>query len=165
MEQQMVVFELANEFYGVDISGVESIIKLQDITAVPQAPDFVEGVTNLRGTVLPVIDLRRRFSLPASERNGDTRIVVVDVEGSKVGMIVDAVNEVLRVAAESIEPPSPLVVTVSSAFITGIARLDNRLVILIDLSRVLSVDEKAELQGLKQPARADSVAARPKKGT
>jgi purine-binding chemotaxis protein CheW len=152
MEQQMVVFELADEFYGVDISGVESIIRLQGITAVPQAPDFVEGVTNLRGTVLPVIDLRRRFSLPANDRNGDTRIVVVDVEGSKVGMIVDAVTEVLRVPAEAIEPPSPLVVTASSAFITGIARLENRLVILIDLSRVLSVDEKAELQGAKQLA-------------
>jgi purine-binding chemotaxis protein CheW len=152
MEQQVVVFELADEFYGVDISGVESIIRLQGITAVPQAPDFVEGVTNLRGTVLPVIDLRRRFSLPPSDRNGDTRIIVVDVEGSKVGMIVDAVTEVLRVPDESIEPPSPLVVTASSAFITGIARLENRLVILIDLSRVLSVDEKTELQGVKQLA-------------
>jgi purine-binding chemotaxis protein CheW len=148
MEQQMVVFELADEFYGVDISGVESIIRLQGITAVPQAPDFVEGVTNLRGTVLPVIDLRRRFSLPPSDPSGDTRIVVVDVEGSKVGMIVDAVSEVLRLPAESIEPPSPLVVTINSAFITGIAKLENRLVILIDLSRVLSVDEKAELQGV-----------------
>ena len=152
MERQLVVFELADEFYGVDISGVESIIKLQDITAVPHAPDFVEGVTNLRGTVLPVIDLRRRFSLPAGERNGDTRIVVVDVDGSKVGMVVDAVTEVLRVADSAIEPPSPLVVTINSAFITGIAKMENRLVILIDLSRVLAVDEKAELTALAEPA-------------
>jgi len=146
MEHQLVVFELANEYYGVDISGVESIIKLQEITAVPHAPDFVEGVTNLRGTVLPVIDLRRRFNLPAADHNGDTRIVVVDVDGSKVGMIVDAVTEVLRVSDEAIEPPSPLVVTINSAFITGIAKMENRLVILIDLGRVLSLDEKAELQ-------------------
>jgi purine-binding chemotaxis protein CheW len=151
MEHQLVVFELADEFYGVDISGVESIIKLQDITAVPHAPDFVEGVTNLRGTVLPVIDLRRRFCLQAGERNGDTRIVVVDVDGSKVGMIVDAVTEVLRVPDEAIEPPSPLVVTINSAFITGIAKMEGRLVILIDLSRVLSMDEKTELQAVKQP--------------
>jgi purine-binding chemotaxis protein CheW len=146
MEHQLVVFELANEYYGVDISGVESIIKLQEITAVPHAPDFVEGVTNLRGTVLPVIDLRRRFNLPAADHDNDTRIVVVDVDGSKVGMIVDAVTEVLRVPDEAIEPPSPLVVTVNSAFITGIAKMEHRLVILIDLGRVLSLDEKAELQ-------------------
>jgi purine-binding chemotaxis protein CheW len=152
MEQQLVVFELAEEYYGVDISGVESIIKLQEITVVPHAPDFVEGVTNLRGTVLPVIDLRRRFNLAAAERDGDTRIVVVDVDGSKVGMIVDAVSEVLRVSAEAIEPPSPLVVTINSAFITGIAKMEDRLVILIDLSRVLSLDEKAELPAVRQAA-------------
>ena len=152
MEHQVVVFELADEYYGVDIAGVESIIKLQEITAIPHAPRFVEGVTNLRGTVLPVIDLRRRFGLPAGEQNGDTRIVVVDVDGSKVGMIVDAVTEVLRVPDEAIEPPSPLVVTVNSAFITGIAKMEDRLVILIDLTRVLAVEEKAELQALREMA-------------
>ena len=145
MEQQLVIFELANEFYGVDISGVEAIIRLQSITRMPSAPHFVEGVINLRGAVLPVIDLRRRFSLPASERDAHTRIVVVDVSGSKVGMIVDGVSEVLRVQMDTIEPPSPMVITVDSAFITGIAKMEGRLVILIDLSRVLSVDEKADL--------------------
>ena len=144
-ENQLVVFELAGENYGLDIAAVDGIIKLQDITAVPHAPDFVEGVTNLRGTVLPVIDLRRRFGLPEADSTTDTRIVVVDVDGTKVGMVVDAVTEVLRVAADTFEQPSPLVTT-TSAFITGIARVDERLVILVDLAKVLSTEEKADLQ-------------------
>ena len=148
MEQQLVVFELANESYGLDIADVESIIKLQSITVVPNAPSFVEGVTNLRGIVLPVIDLRKRFGLPQSEPTKDTRIVVVDAGGSNVGMIVDAVTEVLRVSDATIEPPSPLVITVSSTFITGIAKMDDKLVILVDLAKVLSVEEKTELQGM-----------------
>jgi purine-binding chemotaxis protein CheW len=146
MEQQLVVFELANESYGLDIADVESIIKLQSITVVPNAPSFVEGVTNLRGIVLPVIDLRRRFGLPQAEPTKDTRIVVVDAGGSNVGMIVDAVTEVLRVSDATIEPPSPLVMSVSSSFITGIAKMDDKLVILVDLAKVLSVEERTELQ-------------------
>jgi purine-binding chemotaxis protein CheW len=148
MEHQLVVFELAKEHYGLDIAAVESIIKIQSITAVPHAPSFVEGVTNLRGTVLPVINLRSRFGLPEAEATRDTRIVVVDVDGTKVGMIVDAVTEVLRVPQEAIEPPSPLVVTSTSAFITGIAKVNEQLVILVDLGRVLSVEEKTELRAV-----------------
>ncbi len=142
MKNQLVVFELANEHYGVDIGAVESIIKLQPITAVPCAPTCVEGVTNLRGTVLPVIDLRRRFGLPPEDPTRDTRIVVVEMEGETVGMVVDAVSEVLRVPEGAIEPPSPLVTTVDSTFITGIARVDERLIILLDLSQVLKVEEQ-----------------------
>jgi len=148
MEHQLVVFELAKEHYGLDIAAVESIIKIQSITAVPHAPSFVEGVTNLRGTVLPVIDLRTRFGLPEAEATRDTRIVVVDVDSTKVGMIVDAVTEMLRVPQEAIEPPSPLVVTSTSAFITGIAKVNDQLVILVDLGKVLSVEEKTELRAV-----------------
>ena len=145
MEQQLVVFELANEHYGVDIAHVEGIIKMQAITAVPHAPYFVEGVTNLRGSVLPVIDLRKRFGLPTEETTKNSRIVVVAIDGLKVGMTVDAVSEVLRVPEEAIEPTPPMVTTVDSAFITGIAKLDERLVILLDLSKVLTTSEQASL--------------------
>ena len=103
MEKQLVVFELSNEHYGVDISSVESIIKMQAITVVPQAPTFVEGVTNLRGSVLPVIDLRKRFGLMQEDSTKNSRIVVVSIRGTKVGMIVDAVSEVLRVPEEAIQ--------------------------------------------------------------
>jgi len=156
MENQLVVFMLAKEHYGVRIAAVESIIKLQPITAVPCSPAFVEGVTNLRGRVLPVIDLRKRFDLPAEESTKDTRIVVVEMSGTLVGMIVDAVSEVLRVPAESVEPPSPIMTTVDSAFITGIAKVGERLIILLDLEKVLSPEEKADLQVL-QPAQAELV--------
>jgi purine-binding chemotaxis protein CheW len=156
MENQLVVFDLADEHYGVNIAAVEGIIKMQPITAVPRAPQFVEGVTNLRGTVLPVIDLRKRFGLPAEDATRETRIVVVEVDGTTVGMVVDAVTEVLRVTEEDIEPPSPLVTTVDSAFITGIAKVnghgsdsaEGRLVILLDLGKVLTTEEKADLESL-----------------
>ncbi len=145
MEQQLVVFELANEHYGLDISAVEGIIKMQAITKMPQAPSFVEGVTNLRGTVVPVIDLRKRFALPSLDQTKDTRIVVVYMEKTKIGMIVDGVSEVLRIPEESIEPTPPMVSTVNTAFIRGIAKLDNRLVTLLDLTKVLSLEEQVAL--------------------
>jgi purine-binding chemotaxis protein CheW len=142
MEQQLVVFDLANEHYGLDISAVEGIIKMQAITKMPQAPSFVEGVTNLRGTVVPVIDLRKRFGLATLDQTKDTRIVVVYMDKTKIGMIVDGVSEVLRIPEESIEPTPPMVSSVNTAFIRGIAKLDNRLVTLLDLSKVLSLEEQ-----------------------
>jgi len=135
----LVIFALGDEQYGVDIDSVESIIRPKSITAVPRAPDFVEGVTNLRGTVLPVVNLHRRFGLPEQNAGKDTRIIVAESDGNKVGMMVDAVLEVRRVPEAAIEPPSPLVTTVDSAFITGIAKVgDDRLIILLDLEQVLA---------------------------
>ncbi len=148
MENQLVIFKLADEYYGVNIVAVESIIKVQEITRMPHVPDFVEGITNLRGAVIPVIDLRKRLDLPQMEETKDTRIIVVEMDGITAGMIVDAVTEVLRVSGEDIEPPSPMVNTVDTAFITGIAKVDNRLVILLDLSKVLSVKEQADLRAI-----------------
>nr|MBP7694238.1 chemotaxis protein CheW [Anaerolineales bacterium] len=145
MEHQLVVFDLNGEHYGVDIAAVEGIIKMQAITVVPQAPRFVEGVTNLRGKVLPVIDLRRRFGLAAEAATKDTRIVVVEMNGTTVGIVVDGVSEVLRVNSDTIEPPSPIVTTVDSAFIRGIAKVGERLVILLDLAKVLSLSEQNAL--------------------
>ncbi len=92
MESQLVVFDLVDEHYGVDIAVVDGIVKMQAITAVPRAPSFVEGITNLRGEVLPVIDLRKRFGLPLGETTKETRIVNVEMDGVKVGMVVDAVS-------------------------------------------------------------------------
>jgi purine-binding chemotaxis protein CheW len=146
MEQQLVVFTLADENYAVDIATVEGIIKLQPITTVPHAPYFVEGITNLRGKILAVIDLRKRFGMPAVKASKDSRIVVVEMNGVTVGMIVDAVTEVLRVSSECIEPPSPIVTKVESAFIQGIAKFDERLIILLNLGRLLTIEEQNSLQ-------------------
>ncbi len=148
MEQQLVVFELANEHYGVEISSVESIIKMQEITRIPHSPSFVEGITNLRGIVLPVIDLRKRFGLSAQEISRDSRIMVVALGTMKVGMIVDAVSEVLRVQSESIEPPPSMTTSSRANFITGIAKLNDILVILLDMSKILTMDEQAELSSV-----------------
>lgn len=146
MEYQLVVFELGTERFGVDISAVESIMKMQSITRIPHAPSFVEGITNLRGSVLPIIDLRKRFGIDQTETSNNTRIVIVAFGGIKVGMIVDGVSEVLTITDDVIEPPPPMVSTVDTSFITGIAKVDTRLIILLDLGKVLSMDEVALLQ-------------------
>ncbi|MBI9047992.1 MAG: chemotaxis protein CheW [Anaerolineaceae bacterium] len=146
MERQLVVFELGTEYFGVGIDAVESIVKMQEITRMPQAPEFVEGVTNLRGTVLPVIDLRKRLTIKITEETKETRIVVINLNEMKVGMIVDGVSEVLTVSDDIIEPPPSMFSTVDTQYITGIARLDERLIILLDLGEVLSVREKMALQ-------------------
>ncbi|MFN3309358.1 MAG: chemotaxis protein CheW, partial [Anaerolineales bacterium] len=119
-----------------------------------QAPPFVEGITNLRGSVLPVMDLRKRFALGIGGSNAEIahdekRIVVVSMDGMKIGMIVDAVSEVLRVQDEAIEPPPPMVTTINSAFITGIAKVGERLIILLDLGKVLTLSEKEQVIGLE----------------
>lgn len=153
-EEQLVVFGLANEQYGVDIGRVQEIIRMQAITEVPRAPQFVEGVINLRGGIIPVIDLRKRFGMGHDEHDQDTRIVVVEINGQRVGLVVDRVSEVLRVPKEDIEPPSALVTTVDSAYLRAIAKLENRLIILLDLNSVLRVDEQALLQRTDLPQAA-----------
>lgn len=148
MENQIVIFELASEFFGADIAKVESIIKIQPITQLPHAPSFVEGVTNLRGKVLPVIDLRKRFGLPAQETDKNSRIIVVSVDQIEVGMIVDEVSEVLTVPEGTVETAPAIATTVASSFIKGIAKIEERLVILLDLTQVLSAKEQAEIPTL-----------------
>jgi purine-binding chemotaxis protein CheW len=138
VENQIVVFELASEHYGVSIASVESIIKMQAITKMPHAPSFIEGVTNLRGKVLPVIDLRKRFGLATQEVTRDSRIIVIAVNETEVGMIVDEVSEVLTIQDQNIEATPPMTTTVESGFITGIAKIDQRLVILLDLGEIIS---------------------------
>ncbi len=148
MENQFVIFKLADEYYGVDIASVDGIIKTQFITIVPHAPNFVEGVTNLRGTVLPVVDMRRRFGLSMQTESKDTRIIVIELDGMTVGMIVDAVTEVMHISVEDVEPPSPMIATVDSSFITGIAKIADRLIILLDLAKVLTIQEQHALQAV-----------------
>lgn len=148
MEQQLVVFELANEFYGINIAMVESIIKMQAITQLPQTPSYVKGVTNLRGSVLPVIDLRTRFALETNEDTKQTRIMIVTMGNIKAGIIVDAVSEVLRVSDDTVEPLPPMINSVDSAFLKGIVRLENRLIIMLELNKVLNLDEQKSLEYL-----------------
>lgn len=142
MERQLVVFALAGESYGVAISTVREIIRMQSVTLVPDSPPAVKGVINLRGRVIPVVDLRERVGLPVSDETTETRIVVVNIGGEDIGVIVDAVTEVLRLSENSIEPASALVTTEESYYMDGIAKLEGRLLILLDLEKVLSTGER-----------------------
>ena len=145
MDRQVVVFRLGSEDFGVNISSVESIIKMQPITKMPHAPAFVEGVTNLRGKVLPVMDLRTRFGMPSREADKNSRIIIINVNGVEVGMIVDGVSEVLTIPEQNVEPTPAIATSVDADFITGIAKIAQRLVILLDLGQVLSSEERADL--------------------
>jgi purine-binding chemotaxis protein CheW len=144
-EEQVVVLELAGEAYGVEIGKVEEIIRMQAITRIPNGPAFIEGVTNLRGRVIPVLDLRKRFGLPATEQTRRSRIVVGELGQHTVGLVVDGVSEVLLVSADAVEPPSTLVTTADSAFLRGVAKLGERLILLLDLSRILTRAEQEDL--------------------
>jgi purine-binding chemotaxis protein CheW len=139
-EQQMVLFELGSEIYGLDIAAVHEIIRMQPITRVPKAPFYVEGVINLRGKVIPVIDMGKRFGLEKVENNKNNRIVVVNIQDTILGIIVDAVTEVLRIPIDSIEPVSDIVTAANSDYLRGIAKLTDKMVILLELDKLLSGD-------------------------
>ena len=140
-EKQMVLFELGNETYGLDIATVHEIIRMQPITKVPKAPVFVEGVINLRGKVIPVIDIGKKFGFEKIEKARNNRIVVVYLQDTTLGIIVDAVTEVVRIPHESIEPVSDIVTTGNSDYLQGIAKLQNKMVILLALEKLLSADK------------------------
>jgi purine-binding chemotaxis protein CheW len=163
-EKQLVVFNLGEEAYAVDITMVREIIQLQPITRVPGTPSSVEGVINLRGSIIPIVDLRKRFQLIKIEHNKDTRIVVVNCKGQDVGVIVDSVAQVLRIPVDSIEAASSVFSGDHLEHLMGIVKLSNRLVILLDMDRVLSRQEMSainSLEGIKENkgAKAQPVAA------
>jgi purine-binding chemotaxis protein CheW len=135
---QLVSFNIGEEEFGVDILKVQEINRMPEVTQVPNAPEYVDGVINLRGKVIPVIDLRRRFGIERREHDKNTRIVVVDLNGTVVGFVVDAVKEVLRIPRSVMEPPPSLTTDVNADYITGVGKLDDRLLILLDLERVLA---------------------------
>jgi purine-binding chemotaxis protein CheW len=145
-ELQIVVCELADEHYGLDIAKVFEIIRQQPITPVPRAPSFVKGVINLRGRIIPVVDLRGRFGMPEVEATKETRIVVAESGSTRVGLIVDSVSEVLLLPADSVEA-TPQVATGGDDYMRGIAKLGDRLVLLLELDGLFGADEQMSLAG------------------
>ena len=135
---QLVSFKIGEEEFGVDILKVQEINRMLDVTRVPNAPEFVDGVINLRGKVIPIINLRRRFGMERIEKNKNTRIVVVELTGKVVGFVVDAVNEVLRIPRSVTEPPPSLAGSVKAEYITAVGKLEDRLLILLDLEKILT---------------------------
>ncbi|MBI5893002.1 MAG: chemotaxis protein CheW [Deltaproteobacteria bacterium] len=148
-ELQLVTFKIGKEEFSVDILKVQEIIRTMEITRVPRSPEFVEGVINLRGKVIPVIDLRKRFGLSKIEHGHDTRIIVVESTGRTVGMVVDSVSEVLRLDASTVEPPPEIVGGVDSEYIDGVGKLEDRLIILLNLDKVLSPKETQVLSAFE----------------
>ncbi len=144
---QLVTFSTGDEEFGVDILRVQEIIRTMAITKVPKAPEFVEGVINLRGKVIPIIDLRRRFGLQPKTHDKHTRIIVIEINTMIVGFVVDSVSEVLRIPASTVEPPPPVVAGLESEYISGVGKLEDRLLILLDLDRLLS---RADIEALGQ---------------
>lgn len=147
-EGKYLTFVLGGEEYGLEILKVREIIGLMDITAVPQTPVFVKGVINLRGKVIPVIDLRLKFGMEEAEPTEETCIIVVDIGASLIGIFVDTVSEVLDVTADQIEPAPSFGSSIETSFILGMGKIKGRVKILLDIDRVLSAEELAGASGL-----------------
>jgi purine-binding chemotaxis protein CheW len=147
-EQQYVIFQLGKETFGVDIAKVWEIINFQHITKVPQAAEFIEGIINLRGKVIPVLDLRKRFCLESTEDSKAMRIIVVEIIGNVMGIMVDGVSEVLRINSDIVEAPPAAITNVDADYIEGVAKLEDKLIIILNIEKVLSAGEIAELEAV-----------------
>ncbi len=146
-ELQLVVFKLGKEEYGVDIAKVQEIVRIQEITHIPQAPPFVEGIVNLRGQIIPIIDLKKRFNLECKEGDEkEKRVIVVNIGGQIIGIVVDNVSEIIRIPKDKVEPPPPIVAGIESEYIDGVGKLDKRLIILLNIEKILTEKEKEEIK-------------------
>lgn len=142
---QLVTFRVGGEEFGLDVFAVHEILRYQEPTPMPRAPEFVEGVLDVRGTLVPVVDLRRRFETPEVRYDFDTRIILVDFNEERLGLVVDSVTEVLRAPETAVSPPPAYIRGLAAEFVRGIVRVGERLVILMDLDRILSSDERIAL--------------------
>ena len=147
---QLVVFNVGKELYGMGIESVHEIVKVPDITEVPDTPAFLEGVINLRGKIVPVVDLRKRLRLIGKERTKSSRVLITENDGRLVGLLVDAVSEVLKIPPDTVEAPPEMISSIGVEYITGVAKLDKRLIILLALGKVLSIEDMRKLGTVEQ---------------
>ncbi|MBS1251716.1 MAG: Chemotaxis protein CheW [Anaerolineales bacterium] len=145
-QRQFIIFRLDETEFAVPIEQVARIVRLAKCTRVPRAPAFLEGVINLHGDVVPIVDLKKRFQLVETPYDDEARIIVAEVTDQRVGLIVDAVTEILWLPTSAIEPPPAMVADISGVYLTGVATQDDRLFVILDLSRVLTTEEVAELE-------------------
>jgi purine-binding chemotaxis protein CheW len=156
--RQFISFSVGDEEYGLELLRVKEVIRVREITWLPKAPSFVKGIINLRGDVIPIIDLRDKFGLDSREETAQTRVIVVEVEGRLMGMVVDSASQVVRIPADQIDPPPPVLGGLSQELITGVGKLEDKLVVLLDADAILTVDEKAALSTLDAAVPAGSLA-------
>jgi len=148
---QVVGFRIGNETYGVRIGSVREIVRVPEITSVPSAPDLIEGVINLRGKIIPVMDLRKRFGQSDIQHDKKNRILVVELENHLLGLIVNAASEVLKINPSEIEAPGSVFADGESGYVTGVGKLKGRLIILLDISRLLQRPEFKRLEEAAEP--------------
>lgn len=148
-EHQLVVFKLNKEEYGVEIMQVQEISPYQDATKVPNAPTFVDGIINLRGEVIPVINLKRQFNIAETEITEETRLIVVNSGSRRIGFVVDDASEVVTMADENIEDVPPMIVGDNKKYLKGIGKIENRILIILDLRQLFTVEEEGQLDNIK----------------
>lgn len=156
---KFLTFFLAGEEYGIEILSVHEIIGMMPITSVPGTPDHICGIINLRGKIIPIVDLRRKFGMDFIERTSETCIIVVNVQGIEIGIVVDRVSEVLNISSEDIEPPPSFGKDVNTDYILGIGKSQSKVKILLNIDRVISADQIVQLQRLAGTPDADEPAA------
>jgi purine-binding chemotaxis protein CheW len=143
-EMKVIVFQIKEKEYAIPVDLVSGIEKLLHITRVPKTVPFIKGVINLRGVITPIIDLRIRFGFEEVAYNDATRIIIIVIDGMEVGLIVDSANDVLDIPVASIEPQPEVVGHIATEYISGVAKIDKRLLILVDLEKALSLDALQE---------------------
>lgn len=148
-ELQFVIFNIGSEEFGIEIKKVQEIIRMPKITEIPRAPSFVKGVINLRGRIIVVISLNVIMGIGCREYNANTRIIVVDIDSTVMGLIVESVSEVLRISSKDVEPPSPLITSkIQSEYIEGVGKLDDRLLILLNIDKMLNAEELQKIHSI-----------------
>jgi purine-binding chemotaxis protein CheW len=158
--KQLISFIVGAEEYGLELLRVKEVIRMRQITWLPKAPSCVKGIINLRGDVIPIIDLRERFGLVVLEQTAMTRVIVVEVEGRLVGMVVDSASQVVRLPADQFDPPPPVVGAASQDFITAVGKMGDKLVIMIDVDRILNAEEMNQITGSLAAAEKEPVLSR-----
>ncbi|WP_094545784.1 chemotaxis protein CheW [Petroclostridium xylanilyticum] len=149
-ETQLVIFKLGDEEYGVNIMQVKEIIRMAAINKVPQVPQFVEGIISLRGEILPIIDLREKFGIPKKEKGRSTRILVINLDSTTIGGIVDEVTEVLRIQNSAIKPSPQVIKGMNSDYLLGIGQIGGRIIILLDMARILNTSEVIRIKEIAE---------------
>ncbi len=145
---QVVCFKIGTEEYGVEILKVQEILKLPKVTKLPKSLDYILGIIDLRGQVIPIINLSRKFGIDDSDKNENLRAIVVDISGKKVGLAIDSVSHVIRIESRDIEAPPPVVRGISSRYIVGIAKVEAGFIVVLDIDQIFQTDElKNALQG------------------
>ncbi len=148
-EKQFIIFNLGSEEFGIEITKAHEIVRMQGITELPQSSEFIEGIINLRGEIITIIDLRKRFNLDP-QMGKETRIIIIDLKNIKSGLIVDSISEVIRINSDSISEPPGRVAGIKRDYLKGIGKIDDRLIILLDLNQLLSSEEMIELETIEE---------------